>query len=83
MNSGHRHAQIFHLPGKKGSPSIPIGPMPRLFIAVVQAVESDRPKSIRGDSSLRFWMLPEERIIIAKWLAHLKDFTVIKVSYPK
>lgn len=67
--------QEHNLPGKRGSPVIPIGAIPKLFIAVVQAVGSDMPKSIGGDSRFRFGMLSAERIMIDK---HINKCTLKK-----
>lgn len=51
--SEHRagHADV---PGRRGCPVIPMGAIPRLFMAVAQAVGSDIGKPIGMESRLRF-----------------------------
>lgn len=50
-------------PGRRGCPVMPMGAMPRLFMAVAQAVGSDIGNPIRMESRLRFLPPSVERNI--------------------
>lgn len=73
-------------PGRRGCPVMPMGAMPRLFMAVAQAVGSDIGNPIRMESRLRF--LPpsvERNIKVIKGLEQISALPseALQCQHPK
>lgn len=73
---------ITHVPGRRGCPVIPMGAIPRLFIAVAQAVGSDIGKPIGMESRLRFLPLSAERKKVMKSSVHILNF-LLDIHYSR